>query len=429
MARVRRLSVVCATCVSGVFMATAVVAQTPPSNAPVPSNAATPSSNPQTTPSGWFSGIKLSAQLEGGIVFNPQGPADGLNFGQLFTDKSNQFQLNQVLLTAQRPLDPKATGYDVGFKFQVLYGSDARYTHFVGELDHAISDRYQLDIVEANVAIHLPWLTTGGIDAKLGQYATPIGYETIDPSTNPFYSHSYIFNFGVPLKHTGVLTITHVNPTVDIYLGVDSGVNTSLGRDAGDNNGAPAGLGGINLTLLGGNLTILALTHIGPENPSRTVPKADAFMRYLNDITATYKASPKLSFTTELNYIRDDFFRAEGYGAAQYIAYTLTDTVTLNGRAEIWRDNNGFFVGAFPGNLDFINSEEGRPATVLSAPPTTYSEITIGLTYKPALPAPVPNLMLRPELRYDRSLNGTRPFNGGRDSGAFTIAADAVLGF
>lgn len=375
----------------------------------------------------WQSGIKFNAQIEAGIVGNFDRPSDGLNYGQLFTDHANQVQLNQILLTAQRPTDPKATGYDVGFKFQVMYGSDARYTHFLGELDKLTSDRYELDVVEANVLVHLPWLTDGGIDAKIGQYSTPIGFETIDPSTNPFYSHSYIFNFGVPLKHTGLLTTTHVTPLLDLYLGIDSGVNTSLG--SGDNNGAPGGIAGVGLNFLDGNLTVLALSHIGPENPSRLIPNADSYMRYLNDITVTYKASDKLSFTTEGNYIRDDYYRADGYGVAQYAQYALTDTLTLNGRAEIWRDNKGFFVGAFPQNLGFVNAEEGYPAVVVSAAPTTYSEFTIGVTYKPTLPAPISALLIRPELRYDRSLNGTSPYNAGASKGVFTLAMDAVLGF
>jgi hypothetical protein len=71
----------------------------------------------------------------------------------------------------------------------------------------------------------------------------------------------------------------------------------------------------------------------------------------------------------------------------------------------------------------------GLPATVITAPPTTYSEFTLGVTYKPPLPTPIATLLLRPEIRYDRSLNGTHPFNAGRDSGAVTIAADAILGF
>ena len=110
------------------------------------------------------------------------------------------------------------------------------------------------------------------------------------------------------------------------------------------------------------------------------------------------------------------------------MSYALSDTVTLNGRAEVYRDDNGFFVAAFPGNHDFINAQYGYPATVLTAGPATYSEFTVGLTYKPALPY-VANFMVRPEVRYDRTLTTTRAYNDFRDRGQVTIAADAVLGF
>src|SRR5690348_6480104 len=69
---------------------------------------ATPLAAPQPQPPGlWIDGIHLSAQLQAGIIGNPSRPADGLNFGQLFTDHANQVQLNQLLLTANKPLDPK----------------------------------------------------------------------------------------------------------------------------------------------------------------------------------------------------------------------------------------------------------------------------------------------------------------------------------
>ncbi len=339
--------------------------------------------------------VKFSAQAEGGIVINPSRP--------------------------------NATGFDWGFKFQFMYGSDARYTHFLGEFDKAISGRYQIDIVEASLSFHLPVLTDGGIDLKLGQYPTPIGYEVIDPKANPFYTHSYIFNFGIPLKHTGGYAVLHVNPVLDIYGGGDSGEQTTI--YSGDNNGAAAGLAGFGLNLLGGKLTVLALSHFGPENPTRTVPDANGKFRYENDIVLTYKATDALTLTTELNLIRDDAFHANGFGGAQYVSYLLNDRVALNARAEVWRDDNGFFVAAFPQNLGFVNSELGLPARVISAPPTTYGEITLGATFKPNVPAPIQTLMIRPEIRYDTSLNNTRPFNGGRDTGAFTIAADAIIGF
>ena len=167
--------------------------------------------------------------MEGGFTINPAAPNSGTNFGHLFDDRANQPLLNQIDLTAYKPLDPKATGFDWGFKLQGMYGSDARYTHFLGIFDQNPGPGYrnQFDIAEANILLHLPYLTEGGIDIKAGLYSTPLGYETIDPSTNPFYSHSYIFNFGLPLE-------THRHPRHDPrqfacgrYLGIDTGVNTT----------------------------------------------------------------------------------------------------------------------------------------------------------------------------------------------------------
>ena len=152
-------------------------------------------------------------------------------------------------------------------------------------------ERNQFDIVEANALLHLPLLFEGGVDIKAGQYSTPLGYEVIDPSTNPFYSHSYIFNFGLPLKHTGVLTTSHVSSLLDVYLGVDTGSNTTFGP-LGENNSAIAFIGGVNLTLMDGNLTILALTHIGPENASRALVTRPASTPMATIATSMMLSSP-----------------------------------------------------------------------------------------------------------------------------------------
>jgi len=408
-------------------------AQPAPAAAPPAAPAAAPAA-PEPGPAPafgspeWISGIKFGAQFEGGVVFNTTSPSNGLNFGQLFTDRSNQATLNQALITLGRTIDPKTTGFDVGFKLQFMYGADARYTHFLGVFDHATSDRYQVDITEANVTMRLPVLTEGGIDLKAGMYSTPMGLETIDPSTNPFYSHSYIFNFGLPLKHTGLYTITHLSDVVDLHLGVDTGINTTFGSGQGDNNGAAAFLGGLGFNLLDGKLTILALTHIGPENAVHAVGSvANSRQRYSNDVLLTYKVDDKLTLTTEANLIRDDLANANGFGAAQYISYALTDTWTLNGRAEIFRDDKGFFVAAYPRNLDPVNVLGGFPNQSFGAGPTTFSEFTVGATWKPEMPAPVASLQVRPELRYDQALTSNKPFSG--RSNALTLAADIVIGF
>jgi hypothetical protein len=453
------------TSLTKLLMATCLTAYAVPSAfaqtaAPAPDTTAPPAaSGTATTPAAaapaapppglWISGIHLSLQIEGGITINPSDPNSGVNYGRLFDDRSDQPELNQVLLTANKPLDPKATGFDWGFKLQGMYGSDARYTHFLGIFDQSPGAGYrnQFDIVEANVLLHLPFPTEGGMDVKVGLYPTPLGYETIDPSTNPFYSHSYIFNFGIPLKHTGVLTTSHLTPLVDFYLGVDTGENTTIGCCSADNNGVPAGLIGVGLNMMGGNLTVLALSHLGPENPSRLLQpagfNANGYMRYENDAVITWKVTDSLTLATELNWIRDGFLgnnalvtghpeAANAYGVAQYLSYNLSDTVVFNARAEVFRDDNGVFVTAFTGNNDFVRGELGLSplSAVLSTGGvgTTYGEITVGLTFKPTLPAPITGLLIRPELRVDDALSGSHPFGNGASS-AVTVASDFVLTF
>ncbi|WP_024882245.1 outer membrane beta-barrel protein [Methylosinus sp. LW3] len=437
--------------------------------------------------SSWLDTLTVTGYLDGGVAVNFANPFNRLNWGHLFTDRANTPQFNQGVLTVQRPLDPKEKGYDFGFKVQGLIGTDARYTHFLGELDYAIHDRTQLDIVEAYAVAHLPWFTANGIDVKVGQFVTLEGAEVITAPDNLFYTHSYIFNFGIPLKHTGVMVHADLTDWLLVHAGVTSGVNTSLGWP-GDNNAGVSFHGGVGFNLLDGNLTVLATTHIGPENPKQLDPlgvgwpggvvggvpvacacKPSSTLRYINDITITWKATEDLTFITDLNYIRDDGWNlisvtglpggtlaaidtrfgtnlsglpnrpqgVEGYGVAQYASYKVNDVVKVNGRVEFWRDNKNFFVAGYPGYFDFANIQHGfftpsaifRPAGV----GTSYLGLTAGLTITPEVPKNpfITGLILRPELRWDTSVNGTAPFFGPngpkRSTGMF--AMDVIVPF
>lgn len=391
----------------------------------------------------WWKDVRFSGYGEVGGLGNPTNSnGNNLNWGQLFTDKDNQVQINQISFIVDRPIDGKKQ-YDLGFKFQGMYGSDARYTHFLGELDHATDDRYQWDIVEAYLLFHTPWLGSGGTDIKVGQYVTLEGAEVIDPRGDFFYSHSYIFSFGIPFKHTGVLATTHVNPMLDLYYGIDTGVNTTFGFP-GDPNGEAAFHGGVGLNLMNGDLTILATTHIGKELPTegpgavQNVFGVDVQTRYLNDITAIWKVNKKLTLTYDFNYIRDDtpIFGsngdsiAEGYGIASYLTYVINDNLSFGLRSEWWRDQEGAFVAAYPGNEDFANFQEGFPCTCVfpAATSTTYYALTAGFNIIPTVSKEFEGLRIRPEVRWDHA-TGSTPFNGGTDNDQVTLGADVVMPF
>ncbi len=401
---------------------------------------------PVAPPPNWWSTFAVSGLIEGGITGNPDLGSGGINFGRLFDDKANTPLLNQASIIAQRPIDSNSKSVDFGFKVQLLYGSDARYTHYLGECDYCIGNINQFDVEEAWVAAHLPYVFAGGIDVKAGQFVTLLGSEVINAPDNIFYSHSYIFNFGLPLKDTGVMTVSHVTPMVDIYAGAITGINTSLGwnspafGDPGDNNSAPGFEGGIGLNLLDGKLSVIAATNIGPNNPNTPLGAAlcacnpNDTWRFLNDVAVTWKATDKLTFVGEANYAHDDALGGvDAYGFAGYVTYQVDDWVRIGGRAEIFRDNNNFFVAAFPNNLDFVNFEHGYFNTAFAAPAaTTYAELTGGLTITPVLPKDIQYLkgvIFRPEVRYDTSLNNTNPYAGGTKSSQVTFATDLILKF
>src|SRR5256714_5292714 len=178
--------------------------------------------------------LSIYGWVETGFTGNVDAPKDNQNFGRLFDDRSNEFVMNQAVITAERALDPKV-GFDWGFKVQFLFRTEGRYLHSLGLLDHAMRNSlYQPDIPEVYLSLHFPIVTEGGIDLKLGKFVTLEGAETIDPRTNPFYSHTYIFNFGIPFNHTGALFTLYATKWLNLVAGVTRGVNTSID----DNNEA-----------------------------------------------------------------------------------------------------------------------------------------------------------------------------------------------
>jgi hypothetical protein len=396
---------------------------------------AAPAAAAADAPASWASTIKFSGYVDAGIMGNTTGSTAGTNWGRLFDDRANRLELNQASIVITRPLDPNATGYDVGFTIQPMYGSDARYTHLLGVFDRSSDTRNQFTFVEADLLVHLPWLTPGGIDTKLGILPSPLSAETTVPATNPFYSHSSIFNFGVTVAHTGALADIHLTPTVDLWLGVDSGNQTTWFK-TGDNNDSAAGWAGLGLNFLDGNITVLWLNHFGPENPTGTRNLSgtlvDGSFRTESTITTIVKWNDDLTFTTDLNFAHDSGFSASAYGIAQYVSYVLSDMYTLQFRGEVWRDDKGFFAAAFPGSLDPLNALAGRPNGSISLFPTpvTYGEITLGVNIKPpGVPDRFAGLMLRPEIRYDTTLNSPKPFNNGRSGNQFTIGTDLIVPF
>lgn len=389
----------------------------------------------------WASTIKVSGHLDVGLTVNTTTPDNGINFGNVDNDRANQLVMNGLALNIERDVDTSAKTPDFGFKVQGVYGTDSRYTQLIGEFNRITNSRETFDITEAHVDAHLPYFTAAGMEVHAGVLPTLEGIEVMDPTGNFFYSHSYLYNFGIPLKYTGLMTETHLTPMIDLYLGVDTGVNTFLGGGGGANDNKPHFHGGIGLNFK--TVTVLATTQIGPEdfNPGVINPFHPTGInknRYLSDIAVTWKISDKLTAMGDLNYVYDDFYKAEGYGAVGYLTYAFNPIVSIGGRAEVWEDKNNFYVAAFPGPRDFINFEGGYgPVSsgfganaFAQGPKEVYSEFTLGLNVKPqGLPKHIDGMTFRPEIRYDAVLDGGKAFIDATKKSQLTFAIDIVAPF
>nr|WP_246285511.1 outer membrane beta-barrel protein [Nguyenibacter vanlangensis] len=377
----------------------------------------------------WFDAITVSGQIEGGIDANPARPADGNNFGRLIGDRATQALLDQVTITIAKTVDQTSSSYQAGFLLRGLYGADARYYNIAGISDRALTGRNQVMPAQAHLDLHLPWLTRHGLDMQAGILAAPMGVETLDPAMRSFYTLAYTTEYSTPFEHVGAMVQFHATDRWDILFGVDTGNQVSFGH--GDDNDAAAGYFGLaGNGLAGGRLSLLYLSRVGPEDAVRALgPRANGAQRFWNDLDMTFKVDDRLSLTGEFNAMHDEGLRADTVSFVGFLGYRLTPTLTVNYRGEIYRDNTGQFVTGFLGDAAYMRALLGEPAATRTAPPTTYGALTLGVTWHPTLGRPFKLFEIRPEIRFDRSLNGTTPFNGLRNAGMFAFGGDALLGF
>ncbi len=380
-----------------------------------------------------LSRVRIHGHAQAGYTFNAHQPTDRMNFGRLFDDRANDFRLNGVGITVEQSFRSDPSAFDWSFKLQASAGTDARFTHGIGLLEDVTDGSIQPDVVESWVALHLPWLTERGLDLKIGTFATLCGLETMDPESNLLDSHGYIFNFGVPLKHTGALVTTHATRWLEIHTGAVVGINTAIE----DNNDAWSFHGGVTARFLDDRLTAALGAHVGPENDSvyhrlaGVHPSSDA--RAILDLVITMKPVDWLTAYVDLNHGQDDAplgldgTRPEWYGAAATLAFHVSEVVDLLVRGEVFRDDDGFAVAQFAEDDDYLDLQEGRlgglDARTVGGGATTYRAITVG-----ARIAATSRLVIQCEIRADFA-DGSTPFRDSTDDSQFTAAVGFLWTF
>ncbi len=342
-------------------------------------------------------GVTLGGWAAAGINHNIDNPNDRSNSPVSMTDRSNEFNLYQLDLFIEKAVT-KASTWDVGGRFDFMFGTDTKYTQATGNWDMGlISQRnlrfYDIALPQAYVEVFSP--IGNGLSGKFGHFYTIIGYESVPSPPNFFSSHSYSFKSS-PFTTTGALFSYALNDQWGRNFGVVTGAD-NFNRDLG----AWSQMSGLTWTNAKTGTTA-----------SFSILSGDVFLHQSSQLVY-YSAILQQDLGkwhyvlqhdrgTQQNAIAQGQ-NAQWYSIVQYLTYQAADTWGVGVRGEWFRDQNGFRY---------------------SAGEASYYEVTLGLNWKPKT-----WLMIRPEVRYDWSQAQVAPFDGGQRPDQFLLGIDGVIQF
>ncbi|MEX2140923.1 MAG: porin [Pirellulales bacterium] len=367
--------------------------------------------------------LDIRGWISGGYTANFQDPASNFNGPVTFNDR-DEVQLNQSYLILERAIDTECSGWDLGGRVDLLYGTDHRFTLSRGldaEDDFTSSWHtnrfYGLAMPQAYGEVGVQ-----DVSIKLGHFYTIIGYEVVTAPDNFFYSHAYTHMFGEPFTHTGAMATWTPNEHLSVIGGGTYGWDNF--EDVYDD---VSFLGGVTFTASDKNSKLALAMHTGDEEQAfGTVEPNDE--RTVYSIVYSSILTDRISWVFEHDHGWQENAlgsgeSAEWYGLNQYLFYKINCCWTLGTRLEWFRDDDGFRV-APAGDY---------PALGASTNPTSaggfegsFWALTAGLNYKPT-----GNLTIRPELRYDwydgrPNAAGHDPFDDGGKDHQWLAAFDVI---
>ncbi len=383
--------------------------------------------------------ISIGGYFDSGYIWNHRshsGTASGGPFagqkiggGGFNVEPHNNYTINAIDLNITKAVDASKGNWDVGGTVEVMYGSDAAAIHSDG-LEYGMSgsdgDRFhpqdQYDMPQAYLDIVTP---VKGLKVRAGKFDTLLGYETINPNGNAFYSHSDIFN-AEPLTHTGIVAFYQVNDQLAVAAGVTRGWDQALK----DNNGSPDGIFQVSYAI-NKQWNVSLQGTIGPEDSND-----DAHWRIAPDLITTYQLNDHWSFALEAIYFfdggynnfdgnsndgiaNDQFTGVNGaygdvWGAAGYVSYKVDDRFTINFRGEKLHQYFTNGVGVSDNAQNFYEATLG--VTITPMPKDKY----------------LSGIKIRPEVRYDYNGNHSDVFPAGRNNSftdQLTFGADLIINF
>ena len=362
-------------------------------------------------------------------TWNPSNPIDRFNGPVTWTDRANEYQLNQLYLYGEKATNTGGCGTDWGWRADVMVGTDYRFN-----TESGLETRGALEFQNPKISTQRFYGTAftqfyaeyavDDLKIKVGHWYAPVGYEVVMTNANFFPSLPMTFQYGEPFTMTGVVGTYQLNADTSIVAGV------THGWDNFDNVANPhAGfIGGYNEKFSDGGALALANTIGNEPNANASSSQSSTSFRYLQ--TNVY-SRPLKSISDKLNWVAQSDYgyqsnalanghTAQWYGLNQYLTYGI--------RYEWFRDQDGYRVGGFLGDTP-TGSTRGL-STSRSNYAGSFYEITAGANWKYSA-----NTMLRPYVRFDWfsgtsgnpvAGNPNRPYDGGYGNSQTLLGFDVV---
>lgn len=355
--------------------------------------------NPNDYPLFKDHGLNVGGWATVGFTYNPASPSDRNNTPVSMNFRSNEWNLHQLDLFIEKPMDAETKGWAIGGRFDFMFGTDTPYTQARGDWDSRLIGEnvfrfYKIALPQAYIDIRTP--LGSGLTARIGHFYSILGYESVPSPPNFFYSHSYSMKSS-PFTHTGVLLSYPLTGDFTFYSGAVTGPD-----NFDDQFGAWSFLGGFNWKLneQGANFAVSALS----GDVSETV----------NDNLTYLSAVLQIPITENLRYVlqhdngwqahvTDNGGLAGWYSIVQYLTWQFEEKLGVGGRAEWFRDQNGTRYGI---------------------PDTGYYEFTLGMNWKP-----FKWLAVRPEVRYDWADGPGKVYDNGKENSQWLLGTDFVVLF
>ncbi len=361
-------------------------------------------------------GLQVRGWVNGGFMANADSPTSGYNGPYNTIDRSNEGNLNQLYLLAERDL-PEC-GWGVGGRADLMYGQDFFLAQSKGlELNQDGSTDWNTG--SYGIALPQAYASIGNqnLSALVGHFDSLMGYETIAAEDNFFYSKSYHYQFARPNGHWGGLV--NWSP----YCGLSLQAGLQMGWNALDAEQDEVGfIGKVRYDHCSGIWTSFAMI-TGDEfnNEAQDAAVTDDFTARTNfSWLVGVPVCCQLDYVAHAFYgVQDDIAAAGGeanwYGIDHYLYYTVNDCWKVGARVEWFNDADGTRVG-----LNRANN-----ATVPPLAGDFYSA-TVGINWSPNA-----NITIRPEARYDWQQDNAAAlaYDDRNSDEQFTYGIDAIIKF